>query len=99
MSVNFGGWPSGIHSDFEQVKRIESGKKLKKKIVALDKEGQRIVIQGSAAEPYQATLQALILQSGRLLVNICIVWLWSLVSWMDFRSMIKDRLPMILILN
>lgn len=57
MSVNFGGWPSGIHSDFEQVKRIESGEKLKKKIVALDKEGQRIVIQGSAAEPYQATLQ------------------------------------------
>lgn len=57
MSVNFGGWPPGIHSDFEQVKRIESGKKLKKKIVALDKEGQRIVIQGSAAEPYQATLQ------------------------------------------
>lgn len=57
MSVNFGGWPSDIHSDFEQVKRIESGKKLKKKIVALDKEGQRIVIQGSAAEPYQATLQ------------------------------------------
>lgn len=57
MSVNFGGWPSCIHSDFEQVKRIESGKKLKKKIVALDKEGQRIVIQGSAAEPYQATLQ------------------------------------------
>ena len=57
MSVNFGGWPSDIHSDFEQVKRIESGKKLKKKIVALDKEGQRIVIQGSAAEPYQTTLQ------------------------------------------
>lgn len=28
-----------------------------KKIVALDKEGQLIVIQGSAAEPYQATLQ------------------------------------------
>lgn len=57
MNVNFGGWPSDIHSDFEQVKRIESGKKLKKKILAYDEAKQQITIEGSAAEPYQATLQ------------------------------------------
>lgn len=58
MSVNFGGWPSGIHSDFEQVKRIETGRKLKKKIVSFDPEGQRLVVSGSAAEPYQCDLQS-----------------------------------------
>lgn len=58
MSVNFGGWPSGIHSDFEQVKRIEAGHKLKKKIVSFDSEAQRLVVSGSAAEPYQCDLQS-----------------------------------------
>ena len=58
MSVNFGGWPSGIHSDFEQVKRIEAGRKLKKKIVSFDSEAQRLVVSGSAAEPYQCDLQS-----------------------------------------
>ena len=58
MSVNFGGWPSGIHTDFEQVKRIEAGRKLKKKIVSFDSEAQRLVVSGSAAEPYQCDLQS-----------------------------------------
>lgn len=58
MSVNFGGWPSDIHSDFEQVKRIETGRKLKKKIVSFDSEAQRLVVSGSAAEPYQCDLQS-----------------------------------------
>lgn len=56
MGVKFGTWPEDIHTDFEQVKRIESGKKLKKKIISLDRAEQRIVIQGSASEPYEATL-------------------------------------------
>lgn len=57
MAISFGNWPENIHSDFEQVKRIESGRKLKKNIVTLDPENQEIVIQGSSAEPYHATLQ------------------------------------------
>lgn len=58
MGVNFGGWPSSIHTDFEQVKRIEAGRKLKKKIVSLDPEVQLLVVSGSAAEPYQCNLES-----------------------------------------
>lgn len=47
MGVNFCGWPSRIHADFEQVKRIEAGRKLKKNIVS-----------GSAEEPYQRDLES-----------------------------------------
>ena len=52
MSISFGKWESDIHDDFEQVKRIESARKLTKDIVEIDKEAKRIVIQGSGAEPY-----------------------------------------------
>lgn len=47
MGVNFCGWPSCIHADFEQVKRIEAGRKLKMNIVS-----------GSAEEPYQCDLES-----------------------------------------
>lgn len=57
MGVNFGGWPEEMHSDFEQVKRIIAGKKLKKSILDFDPENKTIIIQGSSAEPYEATLQ------------------------------------------
>ena len=56
MGIKFGGWPEGIHSDFEQVKRIVAGRKLKKDILGFDAENPMIVIQGSSAEPYRATL-------------------------------------------
>ena len=56
MSISFGKWESDIHDDFEQVKRIESARKLTKDIVEIDKEAKRIVIQGSGAEPYESTL-------------------------------------------
>lgn len=56
MPISFGNWPENIHSDFEQVKRIEAGKKLKKSIISLDKENQEVVIQGSASIPYETTL-------------------------------------------
>lgn len=56
MPISFGNWPENIHSDFEQVKRIEAGKKLKKSIISLDKEKQEVVIQGSASIPYETTL-------------------------------------------
>ena len=58
MGVNFGGWHSSMHTEFEQVKRIESGKKLKKKIVSLDPDAQLLVVSGSAAEPYQCNLES-----------------------------------------
>lgn len=58
MGVNFGGWPSSMHTEFEQVKRIEAGKKLKKKIVSLDPDVQLLVVSGSAAEPYQCNLES-----------------------------------------
>lgn len=56
MSIIIGNWPESIHSDFEQVKRIESGKKLKKDILSIDADKQSITIQGSSATPYEATL-------------------------------------------
>ena len=58
MGVNFGGWPSSMHTEFEQVKRIEAGKKLKKKIVSLDPDAQLLVVSGSAAEPYRCNLES-----------------------------------------
>lgn len=57
MGVVFGGWPEEMHSDFEQVKRIESAKKLKKDVVSINTEEGRVLVQGSAADPYEATLQ------------------------------------------
>lgn len=57
FTIEFGGWPASIHNDFEQIKRMEAGKKLAKKIVAIDTgEHPSIEIQGSAKEPYRATL-------------------------------------------
>ena len=32
FNIDFGGWPASIHNDFEQIKRMEAGKKLSKKI-------------------------------------------------------------------
>lgn len=57
MGVVFGGWPEEMHSDFEQVKRIESAKKLKKDVVSINTKEGRVLVQGSAADPYKATLQ------------------------------------------
>ena len=56
MSVTFGKWEPSIHDDFEQVKRMESARKLKKDIVEIDREAKRIRIQGSAGKPYHSTL-------------------------------------------
>lgn len=57
MGVLFGVWPSNLHSDFEQVKRIDAGRKLKKKVISFDPDMQTMVISGSAAEPYQCDLE------------------------------------------
>lgn len=56
MGINFGKWDTSIHDEFEQVKRIETAKKLAKKIVSINKEDGIINIQGSAGEPYISTL-------------------------------------------
>lgn len=56
MSIHFGQWNDDIHDDFEQVKRIEAGKKLTKNIVEINKNEEWVVIQGSSDEPYKATL-------------------------------------------
>ena len=58
MNVHFGEWPSDIHADFEQVKRIEAGRKLKKKIVSFDPASQSLIISGSASVPYHCTLES-----------------------------------------
>lgn len=58
MGILFGVWPSNLHSDFEQVKRIDAGRKLKKKVISFDPDMQTMVISGSAAEPYQCDLEA-----------------------------------------
>ena len=52
MGVIFGSWPESLHSEFEQVKRIEAGRKLKKKVVSFNPDEQTMVISGSAAYPY-----------------------------------------------
>ncbi len=56
MAINFGNWDAGIHDEFEQVKRMESGRKLAKDILQINTEEGWVEIQGSAAEPYHATL-------------------------------------------
>ena len=57
MGVVFGSWPESLHSEFEQVKRIEAGRKLKKKVVSFNPDEQTMVIAGSAADPYECDLQ------------------------------------------
>lgn len=57
MGIVFGGWPEAIHSDFEQVKRIDAGLKLKKKVVSFDPDARTMSISGSAAEPYCCDLK------------------------------------------
>lgn len=56
MSIQFGQWSDDIHDDFEQVKRIEAGRKLGKNILEINKDEGWAIIQGSSAEPYKATL-------------------------------------------
>ena len=56
MNIIFGGWPAEIHSDFEQVKRIESSKKLGKDILNFDADRQTLIVQGSSSVPYETTL-------------------------------------------
>lgn len=56
MGISFGGWPDSIHDDFEQVKRIESAKKIKPGEMSVDLDSKTIRVQGSASEPYVATL-------------------------------------------
>ena len=52
LNIEFGDWPASIHNSFDQIKRMEAGKKLSKKIVSIDKgEHPCIKIQGSAADP------------------------------------------------
>ena len=57
MGVIFGSWPESLHSEFEQVKRSEAGRKLKKKVVSFNPDAQTMVIAGSAADPYECDLQ------------------------------------------
>ena len=57
MGVVFGSWPESLHSEFEQVKRIEAGRKLKKKVVSFNPDEQTMVNAGSAADPYECDLQ------------------------------------------
>lgn len=58
--INFGDWEPEMHDTVPQIKRIISGidKKIKKKIVSINKDDPEITIQGSSAEPYVATLEA-----------------------------------------
>lgn len=58
--INFGNWEPEMHDTVPQIKRIISGidKKIKKKIVSINKDDPEITIQGSSAEPYVATLEA-----------------------------------------
>lgn len=57
MDIAIGSWPKEMHSDFEQVKRIGTAKKIKgQDILSLDPEMKEMTIQGSAGEPYQVSL-------------------------------------------
>ena len=56
MKIEFGNWPAEMHSDFEQVKRMESSKKVAKEIIKFDEQGKSITVKGSSATPYETTL-------------------------------------------
>ena len=56
MEFRFGNWPIITSDDYKQIKRIESARKLKKKIVEFDSDAKTIRIQGSASEPYFTTM-------------------------------------------
>lgn len=56
MGIAFGGWPESIHDDFEQVKRIESAKKLKASELVIDAGNRTMQAQGSASDPYEVSL-------------------------------------------
>lgn len=56
MNLCIGEWPAITSDDIDSIKRIESAKKLTKKIVSFDPDKKIIAIQGSSEEPYVATL-------------------------------------------
>lgn len=57
MKITFNGWfDDDIHNTFEQIKRIDSGSKLGKKILSFDADAKTMSIQGSGSEPYHTTL-------------------------------------------
>ena len=53
--IHIEGWDESIHWDFEQVKRMDSAKKLLKDIVSEYPDGS-IAIQGSSSDPYIVSL-------------------------------------------
>ena len=59
MNIKFGSWDTEIHNSIDQIQRIGASRtsKIKKGIVEIDKTYPLIKIQGSASEPYVATLE------------------------------------------
>ncbi len=54
--IVMGNWPPEIHRDLEQIKRIEAGKKLSKKLRSVDPSGESAQVEGSSGEVYDVTL-------------------------------------------
>ena len=52
MGVVFGSWPESLHSEFEQVKRIEAGRKLNEVRPAQEHDDRRLQ-QGTAGQALQ----------------------------------------------
>lgn len=92
---NIGDWPGEIHTEFEQVKRIESGKKLLKDVVSNPGDGS-IQIQGGAEEPYIATLDECTCTDfyfrGKPCKHIyCLAWTMGLLDELPTLKPKKDR--------
>ncbi|MCD8294707.1 MAG: SWIM zinc finger family protein [Clostridia bacterium] len=56
MNIKMGSWEPGIHDNLDQIKRIESGKKLEKQVRKLDRKKRSAVIEGSSGDMYKVTL-------------------------------------------
>lgn len=56
MEIRIEEWPVIRSNDLDAIKRIEAAKKIRKKIVDFDRDNCSMTIQGSASEPYIASM-------------------------------------------
>lgn len=93
-TIVIGKWPENIHMDFEQVKRIESSKKLEKDIVS--ESDNCIQIKGSSDVPYTATLNECTCTDFQFRKKpckhmYCLAWKMGLLNEMPVLKPKKER--------
>lgn len=89
MGVIFGSWPESLHSEFEQVKRIEAGRKLKRRLCHLIRTSRPWLSLALPLIRMNAIFKharALTSGSGIFRASIFTAWRMSLVSWLIYRN-------------